>query len=272
MSLPLGKNVLLVSSRRPRRRAAAPPGRPRPRPASLRLAVRTKMVRTTNELLLLLTSVVAAAVAAPPPPPPSSASSLSVFFGFGWRFHLQSPAEVRTGSTCSFERSASNMSCSGASLHEDTDHWTPEDCQLSCCADPDCMVWQYFAKDMQAPVGQRNWAQGRCVHGGGDVHCGANISVPGGGAAATAAGTAVECTFDGGRTKSHCVGASLPPFQMTSVHHLMTSVPHSRGTACRIPAAAPGLAVCRARIRRQRVAGGRRPARLRDQRIVRPRW
>jgi hypothetical protein len=122
----------------------------------------------------------------------------TAFFGFGWRFQLQEPAAARSGETCAFPTDLSNRSCAGLSLHEDTNHWTPQDCELSCCSDPSCLVWQYESKDMYAPLGQANWGQGRCLHGGADVRC--NASGP------------ARCTFDGS-TSTPCVGGQRSAFQ-----------------------------------------------------------
>eukprot|EP01052_Picozoa_sp_SAG31_P001980 SAG31_NODE_66_length_28567_cov_30.222698_21_plen_235_part_00 len=148
--------------------------------------------------LVLVTTVAAVPAEAVP------ASRQSVFFGYSWRFHLQDPAEVQRSSTCAFTKSVTNRTCVGQSLHEDTNHWTPEDCELSCCADPTCMVWQYFAKDMVASPGQpQNWAQGRCLHGGSDVHCNSSGSKT----------LAQTCAFDAGHTKNHCIGGQRSVFQ-----------------------------------------------------------
>eukprot|EP00947_MAST-08B_sp_MAST-8B-sp1_P004759 g4759.t1 len=94
-------------------------------------------------------------------------------FGRNFLFALERPSATAAGTTCSFAQSVANQTCTGGSLHQDTNHWTPEDCRLSCCADPECLVWQYYARDMNSGRGHSNWAQGSCQHGGADVKCSA---------------------------------------------------------------------------------------------------
>ena len=103
----------------------------------------------------------------------STSGRTTLNFGRNFLFALERPSETKAATTCSYAQSVANQTCTGGSLHQDTNHWTPEDCRLSCCADPECLVWQYYARDMNSGRGHSNWAQGSCQHGGADVKCSA---------------------------------------------------------------------------------------------------
>ncbi|KAJ9447260.1 Beta-galactosidase BoGH2A [Diplonema papillatum] len=71
---------------------------------------------------------------------------LTVPFVNGWRFyHGDDPSGPGVGpNACAFD-SIANASCTN--VEKNGNRWTEFDCKMSCCYNPECLVWQYFGSD-----------------------------------------------------------------------------------------------------------------------------
>lgn len=69
----------------------------------------------------------------------TSAARVTVSVDLGWRFHrgLPSPSQCTTP----FLQNYSGQECVGLSAAPQAT--SPADCELACCADPSCEIWQY---------------------------------------------------------------------------------------------------------------------------------
>eukprot|EP01064_Diplonema_japonicum_P003557 TRINITY_DN12287_c0_g1_i1.p1 TRINITY_DN12287_c0_g1~~TRINITY_DN12287_c0_g1_i1.p1 ORF type:complete len:928 (+),score=259.37 TRINITY_DN12287_c0_g1_i1:61-2784(+) len=83
---------------------------------------------------------------------------VEVPFGNAWRFHYgDDPKGCGSGpGGCVFEKDVGGMTCTN--MERNPNRFTPSDCHIACCYNPECMVWQQD--------GDRT-----CLHGGADAVC-----------------------------------------------------------------------------------------------------